>query len=201
MEWKNKIDECCAAELADMTIHNIKAGFLSFDEILEGCKEYIEENYPEDGEAISDDEFRVIIKDLCSEFQNSGNQENYLKLDGAFNNLIKQGIVALHYAGYTQSDGFEDCNEIATERYNKGEKVIGCCFYTMQDLGHILDEESKLLRISFGNYFDNPSAEEIGQLIVRSLETSGFRVRWDRTSNTKIAIEDFKWDKYYLANE
>ena len=36
-------------------------------------------------------------------------EENFLKLKLAFDTLMKQGIIALHYAGYTQSDGFDDC--------------------------------------------------------------------------------------------
>lgn len=38
MEWKSKIDECCADELEEMIIDYIKAGFLSNDEILENVK-------------------------------------------------------------------------------------------------------------------------------------------------------------------
>lgn len=201
MDWKSKIDECCADELEEMIIDCIKAGFLSKDEILEECNEYIEENYPDDCEKITDREFLKIIGALCKEFQNTGIQENFLKLDSVFNNLAKQGIVALHYAGYTQSEGFEECNEIASELYEKNEKVIGCCFYSEQDLGHILHEDSTLLYLSFGNYFDHPTAEEVGQMIVKELEKAGFHVQWDGTSEKKIAIEDFKWDKYYVDNE
>lgn len=201
MEWKSKIDECCADELEEMIIDYIKAGFLSNDEILEECKEYIEEDYPDDCESITDKEFLKIIETLRNEFQNKGNQKNYFKLDSAFKNLGKQGIVALHYAGYTQSDGFDDCNEIASALHEKGEKVVGCCFYSEQDLGHILHQESTLLYLSFGNCFDKPTAEEVGQMIVKELETTGFRVQWDGTSEKKIAIEDFKWDKYYVGNE
>lgn len=79
-----------------------------------------------------------IIERYRKKFQNTGKQENFLKLDLAFSNLMKREIVALHYSGCTQSEGFEDCNEIATELHKKGEQVIGCCFYTEQDLGHIL---------------------------------------------------------------
>lgn len=56
MEWKSKIDECCADELEEMIIDYIKAGFLSNDEILERCEEYIEDYYPSDSEKIMDDE-------------------------------------------------------------------------------------------------------------------------------------------------
>lgn len=202
MEWKNKIeDECCADELEEMIIDHIKAGFLSNDEILEDCMEYIEEDYPDECDNITEDDFLEIIEMLRKEFQNTGNQENFLKLDLAFTSLMKQGIVALHYAGYTQSDGFEECNEVATELHEKGEKVVGCCFYTEQDLGHILHGDSTLLYFSFGNYFETPTAEEVGQIIVDELKTAGFCVQWDGTAETKIGIKNFKWDKYYSDDE
>lgn len=202
MEWKNKIeDECCADELEEMIIDHIKAGFLSNDEILEDCMEYIEEDYPDECDNITEDDFLEIIEMLRKEFQNTGNQENFLKLDLAFTSLMKQGIVALHYAGYTQSDGFEECNEVATELHEKGEKVVGCCFYTEQDLGHILHGDSTLLYFSFGNYFETPTAEEVGQIIVDELKTAGFCVQWDGTAETKIGIKNFKWDKYYSDEE
>lgn len=198
MEWKKKIeDECCADELEEMIIDEIKAGFLSNDEISENCEEYIEDNYPDECDNIAEDDLLKIIEALRKEFQNTGNQENFLKLDSAFQSLMKRGIVSLHYAGYTQSDGFEECNEVAAELYEKGEKVVGCCFYTEQDLGHILHEDNALLYFSFGNYFEKPTAKEIGQIIVDELKAAGFRVKWDGTAETKIAIQNFKWDKYY----
>lgn len=198
MEWKNKIeDACCADELEEMIIDYIKAGFLSNDEILEYCMEYIEEDYPDECDNITEDDFLEIIEMLRKKFQNAGNQENFLKLDLAFTSLMKQGIVALHYVGYTQSEGFEDCNEVATELHEKGEKVVGCCFYTEQDLGHILHGDSTLLCFSFGNYFKTPTAKEVGQIIVDELKTVGFCVQWDGNTETKIGIKNFKWDKYY----
>jgi len=198
MKWKNKIEgECYADELEEMIINYIKAGFLSDDEILENCEEYIEDNYPNEREYIREADFLKIIEALRKKFQHKGNQENFLKLDSAFMSLMKQGIVALHYAGYTQSDGFEECNEVATELYEKGEKVVGCCFYTEQDLEHILHEDSALFYFSFGNYFEKPTAEEVGQIIVDELKNVGFCVQWDGSAKTKIGIKGFKWDKYY----
>lgn len=121
MEWKSKIDECCADELEEMIIDKIKAGFLSNDEILEECEEYMEDYYPDDYESITDNELLEIIERYRKKFQNTGKQENFLKLDLAFSNLMKHGTVALHYSGCIQSEGFEDCNEIATELHEKGE--------------------------------------------------------------------------------
>ena len=198
MEWKSKIkNECCADELEEMIINYIKAGFWSNDKILIECEQYIKDFYRNEWDNITKDDLLEIIKVLRKEFQNTGSQENFLKLESVFHSLIKHGIVALHYAGYTQSDGFADCNEVAAYLQEKGEKVIGCCFYTEQDLEHILHGDSTLLYISFGNYFEKPTAEEIGQIIVCELKEIGFYVQWDETAETKIAIKNFKWDKYY----
>ncbi len=202
MEWKNKIgEEDCADELEKMILDAIKAGFLSNDEISEDCTDYIEENYPDECEKIPEEDFLEIIETLRSEFQNTENQENFLKLDSVFTSLRKQGIVALHCAGYTQSEGFEDCNETASELHEKGERAAGCCFYTEQDLQHILDEDGALFYFSFGNYFENPTAEEIGQTIADAFKAAGFCVQWDGTAKTKIGIRDFKWDKHYSDDE
>ena len=201
MEWKNKIkDECFADELEEMIIDYIKAGFWPNDEILMECEEYMED-YADGFDNITREDLLEIIETFRNEYQNMGNQENFLKLKSAFDSLMKQGIVALHYAGYTQSDGFDDCNEIAAELHEKGEKLVGCCFYTEQDLGHILHDESTLLYFSYGNYFEKPTAEEIGQIIVDELKTVGFCVQWDGNAKTKIAIKNFKWDKYYTEGE
>lgn len=202
MEWKKKIeDACCADELEEMIIDYIKAGFWSNDEISECCEEYIEDDYPDECDNITEDDFLEIIEALRKEYQNTGNQENFRKLDLAFQSLMKQGIVALHYTGYTQSEGFEDCYEEAEELIEKGEKPVGCCFYTEQDLGHILHEESTLLYLSFGSYVEKTTVEEVGQMIVDALKTAGFNVLWDGTAETKIAIQNFQWDKYYSESE
>lgn len=202
MEWKNKIeDKCCIDELEEMIIDYIKAGFWSNDKILRECEQYIKDFYPNEYDNITKDDLFEVIEALRKEFQNTGNQENFLKLELAFNSLMKHGIVALHYAGYTQSDGFEDCNEVATWLHEKGENVIGCCFYTKQDLEHILHNDSNLLYFSFGSYFEKPTAEQVGHIIVDELKAVGFCIQWDETVETKIAIKNFKWDKYYTERE
>lgn len=201
MDWKKKVDEMLVDELEERIIDDIKAGFLSNEKILEECEEYIEEEYPDDLESITSEELLDTIKEYRMKHQNSGNQENFIKLDLAFHNLNKQGIVALHCAGYVQTDGFDDCNEIATERHKNGEKVIGCCFYTMQDLEHILHEDSTSLYFSFGNYFDKPTAVEIGQIIVKEFELAGFTTQWTLSADRRIAIKNITWDKQYSGSK
>lgn len=189
------MDEALADELEAQIILNVRAGFLSNDEIAEECMEYILEEYPEVKSHISAGKLQEIVRGYCDEYANTGKQENYLKLASAFQKLNERGIVALHCAGYVQSDGFDDCNEIAAGMDEDGETVIGCCFYTLQDLEHVLDEDTTKLRISFGNYSDKPTAVEIGKMIVEELEEAGFVTEWKQSANEKIAIKDMIWDK------
>jgi len=199
VEWKNKIeDECCADELEEMITNYIKAGFWSNDKILKECNQYIKDFYCDECENITQNDLLEIIKAFRKELQNTGSQENFLKLESVFKSLMKRGIVALHYAGYTQSDGFADCNEMAEWLDEKGENIVGCCFYTAQDLERILYNDSAMLYLSFGNYFEKPTAIEVGQIIADELVEIGFCVEWDKTAETKIAIKNFKWDKYYI---
>ena len=92
MDWKNKLDECCANEVEEMIVNSIKAGFLSNEEIKDDCELYIEEEYPDDIEKSVDIDFYTIIAALRDEFQNTGTQENFLKLDLAFNNMEKKKL-------------------------------------------------------------------------------------------------------------
>ena len=55
-----------------------------------------------------------------------------------------------------------------------------------------------MLFLSFGNYLDRPTTEEIGQIIAEELRAVGLDVLWNRSAETKIAIENFEWDNYYI---
>ncbi len=195
------MDEALAYDLEAQIIINVRAGFLSIDEIAEEGMEYISEEYPEVKNHISAGALQELVKGYWDEYANTGGQENYLKLALAFQKLNEQGIVALHCAGYVQSDGFDDCNEIAADMDENGETVIGCCFYTLQDLEHVLKGDTAKLRISFGNYFDQPAAVEIGKMIVKELEAAGFVTEWKQNADEKIAVRDMVWDKVFETKE
>lgn len=195
------IDKALAYDLEAQIILNVRAGFLSIDEIAEEVMEYISEEYLEVKKHISAGALQELVKGYWDEYANTGKQENYLKLASAFRKLNEQGIVALHCAGYVQSDGFDDCNEIAADMDEDGETVIGCCFYTLQDLEHVLKEDTTKLRISFGNYFDKPTAVEIGKMIVKELEAAGFVTEWKQSVDEKIAVRDMVWDKVFETKE
>lgn len=197
MEWKKILDEDCVEELEELIKDDIQAGFLSNEEIQEDCILYLEYNYPEDVEKVSKEDFFEIVLEYRGRFQNTGTQENYKKLDLAFGNMEKRGIVTAHFAGFTMEDGYDIVNEKIEEHYKNSEKIIGCCFYIMQDLMHVIHEDTTSLMFTFGNCFDKPTAEEVGKVIVEEFEKAGFIVDWNGSADKKIAILDFKWDKQY----
>lgn len=117
------------------------------------------------------------------------------RLDRAFQALNKSGIIALQNAGYTQSDGYDDCREAVRSAPDRA-KFVGYCFYHGQDLERAVAGEG--LCLAFGPV--NPKEEqakgpEIGKTIVEELQRQGLRPIWDGTFGKRILIEPFDWKK------
>lgn len=84
------------------------------------------------------------------------------RLDQAFERLNSRGIIALHNAGYTMSDGLSDVSEVLHERGRNG--VIGYCFYHGQDVERAV--VGRGLMIAFGDLDGRESKKtEIGRLV------------------------------------
>src|SRR5262249_49801344 len=60
------------------------------------------------------------------------------RLYRAFDALERQGVIALHMAGYTQTDGLDDVEDVYREAGGKKSGYAGHCFYTEQDLERAL---------------------------------------------------------------
>ena len=58
-----------------------------------------------------------------------------------------------------------------------------------------------MLCFSYGNYFEKPTAEEVGQVIARELRNVGFNIQWDGSAESKVGIKGLKWDKHYSPSE
>lgn len=115
------------------------------------------------------------------------------RLDTAYAALWERGIIALHNAGYTQSDGFGDCGEIYHESPDK-ECILGCCFYHEQDLERVLAGEG--LYFAFGAYDDHETARiRVGEIIREELERAGLAVEWDGTVGGRPCVPGFVWQR------
>lgn len=69
---------------------------------------------------------------------------------------------------------------------DKGEDMVGCCFYTLQALFDMFENESNQLLLSYGNFHDTPDAVEVGNCICTQLKEAGFEVIWNKDVNTKL---------------
>lgn len=109
-------------------------------------------------------------------------------LDAAFSDLRARGVIALHAAGVTQSDGWSDAHE---EREATKASARGACFYSMQDVEGALAGDG--LYLTFGAFAPDPEAAhtasgQIGEAIRDALHGRGFTVDWDGTTDTRIRM-------------
>jgi hypothetical protein len=114
------------------------------------------------------------------------------RLDQAFAALDRAGIIALHNAGYTLSDGESDVSEAYHERGGKSSGYSGYCFYHGQDVERAVAGQG--LHLAFGD-IDGDAAKgiAIGRRIVAELARQGLAVEWSGAIETRIFIPLFAW--------
>lgn len=115
-------------------------------------------------------------------------------LDRAFEALERHGVIALHTAGFTQTDGLEEVEDAHREAGGKESKYAGHCFYTEQDQEAAL--EGSGLYIGFGHLSgDDAKGVEVGQRVRAALEREGLKVEWDGTVGRRLFIRGFRWQR------
>jgi hypothetical protein len=114
------------------------------------------------------------------------------RLDQAFDKLNSRGIIALHNAGYTMSDGISDVAEVLHERGRKG--IQGYCFYHEQDVERAVKGAG--LMVAFGDLDDGAIKKaEIGRLVRDVLQESGLTVDWNGDPETRLNILGLDWKR------
>lgn len=117
------------------------------------------------------------------------------RLDQAFAKLNELGVIALHNAGMTQSDGYDDFREIYAN-HPKQSQLVGYCYYHGQDLERVV--RGGPLFFSFGPCDPNLEQSEgsrVGQMIVQQLTDAGLTVEWDGTFDNRMSIPKFNWQR------
>ncbi len=159
-----------------------KSGFFNTDEILE----------------ILEDQFIEEDVDFSQFIISSNNQDNnnFKKLENAFNSLARENIVAIHNCGYDIEEGVTDAFELFVHLRNNKFSPDGFCFYAFEDVEEAINE--KTLKITFGDFENNEQKGlEIGNIVNNALKAENFKINWDGTVNNQIEIIQFIWDKYY----
>jgi hypothetical protein len=172
----------------------IRSGFEDPDRIVEMlCEELFEE-----GEL---DEEEVVAAVAAASAAHEKDKATWPaitdcdKLDGVFARLNEAGVIAVQYAGYTQSDGYDDVREIYHAHPDR-ERVLGYCFYHAQDLERAVAGEG--LFLAFGPM--NPDLEEtdgprVGALIAEKLKDAGLGVKWNGSFSQRILIPEIDWKR------
>lgn len=116
------------------------------------------------------------------------------RLDRAFIVLRAQGVIALHRAGFTQSDGLEEVEDAYDEAEGKNSDYAGHCFYTEQDQEGALDGSG--LYIGFGHLSgDEGKGVKVGQMLSAALERERFNVEWDGKIKNRLFVKGFRWQR------
>jgi hypothetical protein len=116
------------------------------------------------------------------------------RLDRAFQALQRQGVIALHRAGFTQSDGLEEVEDDYREAGGEASDYAGHCFYTEQDQQGALDRSG--MCIGFGHLSgDDAKGVEVGHRVRAALEAEGLSVEWDGTIGRRLFVKGFRWQR------
>lgn len=124
------------------------------------------------------------------------------KLALAFDQLCRDGILALHNTGYYQQDAIEEVTGVMNDMVLSPDQMRGFCFYTGENVDDLIYREKGTLHITFNNILldDRDSGIAIGHTIARRLCEQGFEVEWDGTMKTRISIPGFQWKKVFLSD-
>jgi hypothetical protein len=116
------------------------------------------------------------------------------RLDRAFAALEAEGILAIHNAGFTPSEGIAEMSEQYRAAGGTASGIVGYCFYHRQDMEYALKYHK--LGLAFGDIDgDDGRGVEIGKCIRHALEAAGLRVAWTGSINDKLDITDFRWQR------
>ena len=178
--------------LADRIRVWVWSGFYSLSDVLEMLEDC--------DEGDEDEADKQMLEEYAkSEFQAKREAEaawppvtDCNRLDAAFDALNGMGVIALHNAGYTISDGISDVAGVLAE--SDGDKVKGYCFYHGQDLERAVDGHG--LMLAYGDIADTAIGKrQIGELVRAELERRGFVVEWDGDEEKRIDLPRIVWQR------
>lgn len=177
----------------------VRSGLYKKAELLEDLGERIADEIDDDTDiAAAERELSAYAKKLLEKQREA--EAKWSKptmndrIDAAFAQLAREGIIALQNAGYTMSNGWEDANEIA---HGMDPPPRGATFYHGQDLERGVRNAG--LMLAFGAYVKSGDNEKesvaLGKDICATLARFGVATEWSGSVDSRIEIPPFKWQK------
>lgn len=164
----------------------LNSGFYDADEAMEHLEEAFEDTPPAVLDQLRVRARQLVLARRAEEATWTTPTTNDL-LAVAFEDLRERHIIALHNAGFTQSDGWDDAREQATARSR------GVCFYHGQDVERAV--EGGGLHLAFGSLRKEVADAAIGHEIVEVLRAGGLEPRWSGQETTRIYLPPFVWQQ------
>lgn len=189
--------------LYDHFLISIKSGFESLEDIISDALEAVDNEGWE--KEISEEWIRETFTHAYEKHEQKSKTwqrpTDTDKLHAAFDHLCRNRIVALHNAGYTQSDAIFDVQDVWQDLEDEGIKPIGYCYYHGQDLERVI--ETGELNIGFYGEKENNDKEAIiiGNKVVETLKAQGFEINWDGSASKRIAIDNFNWQNVFTTDD
>jgi hypothetical protein len=152
-------------------------------------------------DAIAPDDRRWVEAEVARAFARKRADEatwpletDFDRLAIAFDALDAVGIIALHCAGYTRSDGISDAAEVRHQRKERGRASRGFVFYHGQDVEAVIFDQG--LYLAFGSFDDrDETMAAIAAEIVAAVEAQGLRTEWEGDVGTRILVHPIQWLK------
>lgn len=151
-------------------------------------------SYDDDAAAYLDELRRYGEEEFARKLEAESNwpeQTDWDRLNDAFQALNRDGVLALHSAGYTSGDAHSDAWEMI---HGKPGKWLGFCFYHGQDVERAV--QGMPLFIGFDAVADSVEAKkEVGNRVASALRHAGFTLDWNGDPETRMAITNLDWKK------
>lgn len=176
----------------------IQSGMRSLAEIerivLEDC--FRPEDVASDDEKWVGEEVRRLWAAKLADEKNWPLLTDWDRLDAAFTVLRDGGIIALHDAGMTLSEGLTEVSEEYHAAGAEDSGAVGYCYYHWQDIEIAIKGHG--LMLAFGDIAGDPlQGVGIGRRVVAAVEQAGFTTSWNGEVDRRIEISEFVWRKRY----
>jgi hypothetical protein len=173
--------------------HLVRGGFDTPDRIVDAiCEEIYEPGELDRGDVVVAVRAAVAKHEIAKAEWPSETDND--RLERAFTALNRRGVIALHNAGNTQSDGYGDFLDKLEDTGPAG--VNGYCFYHWQDIEHAMDGEGLYLAFGPRDPKDEPEGGvAVGRIVVEELDHVGLATTWNGKFTQRILIDSFEWQR------